>query len=203
MNTKRLRQTSNVLYAISFFLILYLLFFLFNIIELTHKTKVIITAFSFLSIYFAGFYKSLSLEKSERTNSFKKTIVFIFAFYVFVMLVFCSVYFISSMAFMQTESKTGKNEYDKKGFVYSFLFYSVDSLVVEPDGYNSTVIDTIYDTVDEKYTGYDAPSNVQNVIVIQLESFCDILKGYRMVYSVWFLDVHISAYGSAVSVQDK
>ncbi|MBR5786912.1 MAG: LTA synthase family protein [Clostridia bacterium] len=106
----------------------------------------------------------------------KFSLVRMISSFVFVMLVFCSVYFISSMAFMQTESKTGKNEYDKKGFVYSFLFYSVDSLVVEPDGYNSTVIDTIYDTVDEKYTGYDAPSNVQNVIVIQLESFCDILK---------------------------
>lgn len=114
----------------------------------------------------------LILKEKKRKFSLVKMI----ASLIFVMIVISSVYFVSGMQFMQTESRTGKNEYDKKGFVYSFLFYSVDSLVVEPEGYDSTVIDVINETVESEYVPYDIPSNPQNVIVIQLESFCDILN---------------------------
>ncbi|MBE7058028.1 MAG: hypothetical protein E7387_02870 [Ruminococcaceae bacterium] len=114
----------------------------------------------------------LVLKEKKRKFSLVKMI----ASLIFVMIVVSSVYLVSGMSFMQTESRTGKDEYDKKGFVYSFLFYSVDSLVVEPEGYDETVIDVIYDTVEEEYIPYDGQSNPQNVIVIQLESFCDILN---------------------------
>ena len=116
------------------------------------------------------------LIKKEKKVKF--SLVRMFASFIFVMIVFCSVYFISGMSFMQSESKTGKNEYDRKGFVYSFLFYSVDSLVVEPEGYSDTIIHSIYETVDEEYIPYQESSNVQNVIAVQLESFCDIYKEY-------------------------
>lgn len=106
----------------------------------------------------------------------KFSLVKMLASFIFVMLVISSVYIISSMEFMQTESKTGKDEYDKKGFVYSFLFYSVDSFVMEPEGYDQTVIDVINDTIESEFIPYDGQSNPQNVIVIQLESFCDILE---------------------------
>ena len=112
------------------------------------------------------------LIKKEKKKKF--SLVRMFGSFLFVMVVFCSVYFISGLSFMQTESKTGKDEYDRKGFVYSFLFYSVDSLVVEPEGYDRTIIENIYDNVENSYIPFKNPSNVQNVIAVQLESFCDI-----------------------------
>lgn len=139
--------------------------------------------FSYYSIYFivtiivlvlAAIAALIFLVLKEKKRKF--SLVKMIASLIFVMIVISSVYLVSGMSFMQTESRTGKDEYDKKGFVYSFLFYSVDSLVVEPEGYDETVIDVIYDTVESEYVPYDGQSNPQNVIVIQLESFCDILN---------------------------
>ena len=139
--------------------------------------------FTYYSVYFiatigvlilaaiAGIVVLILKEKKR-----KFSLVKMLASFIFVMLVISSVYIISSMEFMQTERKTGKDEYDNKGFVYSFLFYSVDSFVIEPDGYDETVIDVIYDTVESEYVSYGQQSNPQNIIVIQLESFCDILE---------------------------
>lgn len=91
----------------------------------------------------------------------------------FFVIAFCSVYCMSQLSMLYSESKTAKSEYDTKGFVFSFLFYSLDSFVVEPEGYTPTVIESINQNVAEKYTPYEEESNVQNVIVIQLESFGD------------------------------
>ncbi len=91
----------------------------------------------------------------------------------FLIAAFCCVYLMSGLQIMNTESKTAKDEYDRKGFVYSFLFYSFDSFVVVPDGYAPTVIETINKNIEQNYVPYDEPSQVQNVIVIQLESFSD------------------------------
>lgn len=91
----------------------------------------------------------------------------------FMLAAFCSVYLMSGLAMMETESKTAKNEYDTKGFVYGFLFYSFDSFVVQPEGYDSTVIEMINKNIEQNYVPYEEDSNVQNVIVIQLESFSD------------------------------
>ncbi|MFR1517624.1 MAG: LTA synthase family protein [Clostridia bacterium] len=91
----------------------------------------------------------------------------------FFMIAFCGVYYMSNLNLMHSESKTAKSEYDTKGFVYSFLFYSLDSFVVEPEGYAPTVIETINQNIAENYIPYGTESNVQNVIVIQLESFGD------------------------------
>lgn len=91
----------------------------------------------------------------------------------FFVISFCSLYCISQLSMMYSESKTAKNEYDTKGFVFGFLFYSLDSFVVEPDGYTPNVIETIDQTIAENLVPYGDESNVQNVIVIQLESFGD------------------------------
>ena len=92
----------------------------------------------------------------------------------FVVLVFCSVFYMSKLSAMSSESKTAKSEYDTKGFVYSFLFYSIDSFVARPAGYDPTVIQSINKKIEEEYVPYgEGASNVQNVIVIQLESFAD------------------------------
>lgn len=134
----------------------------------------------FISIIFilgiAAIIAIILLIKKERKVKF--SLVRMFASFLFVMLVFCSLYFISGMSFMQTDKKTGKNEYDKKGFVYSFLFYSVDSVVVEPVGYGDTIIKSIYDKVENEYVPYQTPSNAQNVIVVQLEALTDIYNEY-------------------------
>ncbi len=107
-------------------------------------------------------------EKKSRFSWIK-----LFSSFLFVMIVISSMYFVGMLNFMAAESKTGKSEYDSKGFVYSFLFYSLDSFVVEPDGYSPTLIESIHTNVNIAYMDEDDTSNVQNVIAIQLESFCD------------------------------
>lgn len=111
----------------------------------------------------------LSLKERKRAFSFVK----FFSAALFFVISFCSLYCISQLNMMYSESKTAKNEYDTKGFVFGFLFYSLDSFVVEPEGYTPNVIETIDQTIAENFVPYGDESNVQNVIVIQLESFGD------------------------------
>lgn len=108
----------------------------------------------------------------EQKRSF--SIIRLLSSMLFVLIVCVSVYTMSSLKIMKSESKTAKSEFDNKGFVYSFLFYSLDSFVVEPDGYGKPMINTIYDTLEKNFEPFDEKdSNVQNIIVIQLESFAD------------------------------
>lgn len=137
--------------------------------------------FSFFSIFFiismillailaVAFIIFLICKEKKGRFSWVK----LFSSLLFVMLVISSMYFVGKLSFMRAESKTGKSEYDNKGFVYGFLFYSLDSFVVEPEGYSLSVIDSINNNVNNYYAGIeDNESNVQNVIAIQLESFCD------------------------------
>lgn len=112
----------------------------------------------------------LSTRESKKTFSFIKLICST----LFLVVAFCGIFYMSKLNVMSSESKTAKAEYDKKGFVYSFLFYSVDSFVKQPEGYGATVIETINDKIKNEYQSYgNGTDNVQNVIVIQLESFTD------------------------------
>lgn len=128
----------------------------------------------------------------------------LFSSLMFVMLVVSSLYFVGRLDFMKAESKTGKSEYDSKGFVYSFLFYSLDSFVVEPEGYNFSIIDSIQNNVENNYIETEDEKNgVQNVIAIQLESFCDpyeypglVLERDPMPFIRSLMNEHTSGYVS-------
>lgn len=111
----------------------------------------------------------LALKEKKRDFSFVRLL----GGAAFLLIAFCSVYLMSGLDMMSTESKTAKGEYDTKGFVYGFLFYSFDSFVSQPLGYDPTVIESINTNIEENYIPYEEESDVQNVIVIQIESFAD------------------------------
>ncbi len=60
------------------------------------------------------------------------------------------------------------------GFVYSFLNYSLKSIVKEPEGYNEVNVNELIQTINDKYVlpGGEKPE-LKNIIVIQMESFSD------------------------------
>ena len=128
----------------------------------------IVSACVLIALAIAGIIY-LALKERKKVFSFVK----FFSASLFFVIAFCSVYCMSQLSMLHSESKTAKNEYDTKGFVFSFIFYSFDSFVVEPEGYTTTVIETIAQNIEENFVPYGEESNVQNVIVIQLESFGD------------------------------
>lgn len=74
---------------------------------------------------------------------------------------------------IKTRERLLKNIFFHDGFVYSFINYSFKSGVTVPKGYNEDTIAELIKTIEErgKLTG-ELP-DIQNLIVIQLESFAD------------------------------
>ncbi|MBR5280279.1 MAG: LTA synthase family protein [Clostridia bacterium] len=61
--------------------------------------------------------------------------------------------------------------FNQRGFVYSFMSYSVDALFPE-QGFNEETVDQVLDNLS-KQTPPSATTEIKNLIVIQLESFMD------------------------------
>lgn len=70
-----------------------------------------------------------------------------------------------------------KEAYDKYGFIYCFSSSLVDKGIEEPDDYSSS---EVYEIV-KKYAASEEgiPEETPNIIVVQLESFFDVLKYHK------------------------
>lgn len=108
------------------------------------------------------------IEKKEHVRASRVVTVVIF----FVTLVITFI-FLSNVSFMRFDSTLIIENYYAKGFPSSLLRYTVKSVPEKPAETQVLSAETIKKNVDKKYLGKETQPTVQNVIVIQMESFCD------------------------------
>ncbi len=113
-------------------------------------------------------YYAAKREKSVHVHGC--AVVFVIALAIPLALSFFGV---RQLSYTDSEGKYVRGNYFKYGFPFSFFNYAFDSSVSEPDNYSQSVIDEIKANVEKNYKEPADKKEVQNVIVIQLESFCD------------------------------
>lgn len=80
---------------------------------------------------------------------------------------------VRGLSYTNTQNKYVRATYHTNGFVYSFFNYVLNSVDLEPDDYTTETAMSIIDNVEKDYKSVGQAKDVQNVIVIQLESFAD------------------------------
>lgn len=80
---------------------------------------------------------------------------------------------VRGLSYTNTQNKYVRATYHTNGFVYSFFNYVLNTVVTEPDDYTTESALKIIENVEKDYKSVGTPKDVQNVIVVQLESFAD------------------------------
>ena len=133
--------------------------------------------FSFFSVFLFGVAIALLIvgivflarrEKNSHIHAFSYVIVLVSA--VVLAVSFLNVRHLSYTAFV---GKYVRANYFANGFPFSFFSYAIDSHLSAPEGYSQYKIDEIREKVETSYSSPAEMKDVQNVIVIQMESFCD------------------------------
>lgn len=109
--------------------------------------------------------------KKEKKTPFRLTNLIISIGVLIVAVV--SFFGVRGLSYTNTQNKYVRATYHTNGFAYSFFNYVLNSTVTEPDGYSPETATDIIADVEKSYTSTANPVEVQNVIVVQLESFCD------------------------------
>ncbi|MBR5501312.1 MAG: LTA synthase family protein, partial [Clostridia bacterium] len=110
------------------------------------------------------------IVKLEKSKPFKKNAFFACSLYVIVAL--CGGLFAVNVPGADfSYDVEAKETFNERGFVYSFMSYSVDALFPE-EGFNQASVDRVLENLNNQKT-QPASSEIKNLIVIQLESFMD------------------------------
>ncbi|MBE7064843.1 MAG: LTA synthase family protein [Ruminococcaceae bacterium] len=113
----------------------------------------------------------VSLAKKEQKVPFKLTNLLLS--FVVVIVSVTSFFGVRGLSYTNTQNKYVRATYHTNGFIFSFFNYVLNSTVTEPVGYSSETAGEIIEDVKNDYKPVTDSKEVQNVIVIQLESFCD------------------------------
>lgn len=111
------------------------------------------------------------LAKKEEKKPFKLTNVILSVCVLIVTVV--SFFGVRGLSYTNIHNKYVRATYHTNGFSYSFFNYVLNSIVTEPDGYSVETAHDITKNTENSYKSVGKAKDVQNVIVIQLESFAD------------------------------
>lgn len=128
----------------------------------------ILLFFAALALLITGIVFLARREKNVHVHAF--SYVFVLFSAVVLAASFLSVRNLSYTAF---SGKYVRANYFSNGFPFCFFSYALDSHLRAPNGYSPYRIEEIREKVQEVYTPPKEKKEVQNVIVIQMESFCD------------------------------
>ena len=85
----------------------------------------------------------------------------------------CSFFGVRTLSYTNTQNKYVRATYHTNGFMFSFFNYVMNSTVSEPSGYSQDTAEGIIADIENDYKPVENAETPQNVIVLQLESFCD------------------------------
>lgn len=80
---------------------------------------------------------------------------------------------VRGLSYMQSVEKFVRQNYFDYGFPYCFINYAINSRVDMPEGYSDESLQEIFSVVEKEYKAPATGEKVENVIIIQLESYAD------------------------------
>lgn len=121
-----------------------------------------------LALLIAGIVFVSRREKNAHVHAFSYVLVLIAA-----VLLVSSFLNVRQLSYTSFVGKYVRANFFTNGFPFSFFNYAIDSYLSAPDGYSQYKLEEIREKVEETYQAPQEKKEVQNVIVIQMESFCD------------------------------